>query len=213
MLDTNFPRVQGDIGNPDSFDFPVIHKIVGGATADLVVRNRAEGTLDAFVDAGRELVAQGCVGITTTCGFLTLFQRELVAALDIPVMTSALFQTNAISAALPAGRKVGVLTISAESLTPEHLAAADVPAGTPVAGIGEGHLKEVIFDDLPELDTLLAEAEMVEAACDLCARHPEVGALLFECANMPPYADAVRAAVGLPVFSALTMANWFYDGL
>ena len=43
MLDTAFPRYLGDVGNPDTFDHPVIYGIVPGATPDAVVRG-AGGT-------------------------------------------------------------------------------------------------------------------------------------------------------------------------
>ena len=44
----------------------------------------------------------------------------------------------------------------------------------------------------------------VAAAQRLIARHPEVAAIVLECTNMPPYADAVRAATGLPVHDITT---------
>ena len=37
-LDTKFPRIHGDIGNAGTWPFPVIFKIVEGATSDKVVR-------------------------------------------------------------------------------------------------------------------------------------------------------------------------------
>jgi hypothetical protein len=37
MLDTRFPRIEGDIGNPASFDFPVIFRTMQGiGSADAV---------------------------------------------------------------------------------------------------------------------------------------------------------------------------------
>ncbi len=214
MLEAQFPRIIGDMGNAESFGFPVMYKVVRGASPDLVVRGGASGTLDAFVEAGRELVADGCVGITTNCGFLSLIQAELAEALNVPVMTSSLMQARSIQAMLPPQKKVGILTISKESLTPAHLAGADVPEGLPVAGVARGcHFQSVILDDGLELDVARAEADMVAAASAFVAANEDIAALLFECTNMPPYADAVKQVTGLPVFSSLTMAHWFYNGL
>lgn len=214
MLEAQFPRIPGDMGNAETFPFPVRYKVVRGASPDLVVRRGAAGMLGAFVDAGRELVADGCAGITTNCGFLTLFQAELAEALGVPVMTSSLMQSRMIQALLPSGQSVGVLTISKASLTAAHLVAADVPDGLPIGGVEEGcHFQSVILDGGLELDAARAEADMVQAAAALVAMHPHVGAILLECTNMPPYAQAVKAAVGLPVFSSVTMAGWFYEGL
>ena len=94
MLEARFPRIWGDMGNAQTFPFPVRYKVVRSATPDLVVRHQGEGMLDAFIEAGQKLVADGCVGITANCGFLTLFQDELSAALAVPVMTSTLMQAE-----------------------------------------------------------------------------------------------------------------------
>jgi hypothetical protein len=134
MLEARFPRIPGDMGNALSWPFPVHYRVVRGASPDRVVRHRAEGLLDAFIEAGRELVADGADGITTNCGFLSLFQAELAEALAVPVATSSLMQAPLIQATLPPGRRVGILTISAETMTAEHLAKAGVPDGTPVMG-------------------------------------------------------------------------------
>ena len=40
-----------------------------------------------------------------------------------------------------------------------------------------------------------------------------VGAIVLECTNMAPYADDIRRATGLPVFSILTLINWFQASL
>ena len=45
------------------------------------------------------------------------------------------------------------------------------------------------------------------------ARHPEVGAIVLECTNMPPYAAALREALGMPVYDIYSMITWFHAGL
>jgi hypothetical protein len=42
------------------------------------------------------------------------------------------------------------------------------------------------------------------------ARRPDIGALVLECTNMPPYADAVRRATGLPVHDLTTLLRSCY---
>lgn len=37
MLDTIFPRIKGDIGNPATFDFPVRYRVVKGASPERMV--------------------------------------------------------------------------------------------------------------------------------------------------------------------------------
>ena len=47
------------------------------------------------------------------------------------------------------------------------------------------------------MDIALAEQDVVEAGKELVARNPDVGAIVLECTNMPPYAAALQAAVRL----------------
>lgn len=214
MLDTRFPRIPGDVGNAGTWPFPVRHKVVRGASPDLVVRKGAPGLLEIFIAAGRELVAEGCGGVATGCGFLSLYQSELATALDVPVATSSLMQAPTVAALLPPGKRVGILTISAESMTARHLANAGVPADTPVWGTEGGReFTRAILDDEARMDVAAARADMVEAARAFQAAHPELGAILFECTNMAPYQRDVVETTGLPVFSIYDFICWFRNAL
>lgn len=214
MLDAQFPRILGDMGNARTWPFPVRYKIVRGASPEVVVLQGAEGTLDAFIEAGRELVAEGCRIITTNCGFLVKFQAELSAALGVPVATSALMQAAQIQAILPPGKRVGILTISAGTLTQEHLDTANVPAGTPVAGVADGcEFQRAILGNELTLNVSEAEADLAAAAKAFQVDHPELGAILLECTNMPPYKKAIVEVTGLPVFSIETYVKWLVESL
>jgi Asp/Glu/hydantoin racemase len=214
MLEARFPRVPGDMGNALTWPFPVLYHVVPGASPDLVVRRGAAGMLEPFVEAGRALIRQGAEAVATNCGFLALFQAELSEALAVPVATSALMQVPMVQALLPPGRRVGVLTVSAASLGPEHLARAGCPADTPVVGTeGGAEFSRVLLENEPALDVEAARADLVAAGRRLVERHPEVGAIVLECTNMPPYARDVRAATGLPVFSMVDYVCWLQAGL
>ena len=214
MLEARFPRIPGDMGNALTWPFPVHYKIVRGASPDRVVRRRAEGLLDDFLAAARELVADGVDGITTNCGFLSLFQEELAAAIGVPVATSSLMQVPLIQATLPPGRRVGILTISADTLTDEHLRKAGVPEGTPVVGTDGGkEFSRVILNDEEELDVELARQDLIDAGRALSEANPDLGAILLECTNMVPYAAEIARATGLPVFSIYSFVTWFQSAL
>lgn len=214
MLDARFPRIPGDMGNALSWPFPVHYKIVRGASPDKVVRQGARGLLDNFIDAAAELVADGVDGITTNCGFLALYQAELAAALPVPVVTSSMMQTAMVNRLLPAGKRAGILTISGSSLTDAHLLAADVPAATPI-GTTEGRREftRAILDNEDSMDVELARQDNVDAARELLAANPDLGAIVLECTNMCPYAADIQQATGLPTFSIITLVEWFQGGL
>lgn len=214
MLETRFPRIPGDIGNAQTWPFPVLYKVVPGASSKRVVLQKAEGLLDAFKSAATELVTQGADGITTTCGFLSLFQAELAAHAGVPVATSSLMQTPFVQRLLPPGKKAGIITISAGSLTPEHLEKAGVDPATPVVGTEDGteFTRAVVGDELA-LDPAAAEQDILAAGDTLLERHPDVGAIVLECTNMGPFSNALAAHLNMPVFDIVSFLTWFHAGL
>jgi len=214
MLETRFPRLPGDVGNMASFAFPLHARVVRDATPSRVVQQRAAGLLDAFIEAGRGLVADGVDGVVANCGFLALYQRELAAGIGVPVLSSSLLQVAMVNALLPPGMRAGVLTVSAKSLRSDTLAAANVPPGTPIGSTEGGtEFTRVLLNDLPEMDIGAARADNVAAALALQAAHPDLGALVLECTNMAPFGADIAAATGLPVFTMVNLIAWFQGGL
>ena len=214
MLEARFPRIPGDVGHAGTWRFPVHYHVVPGAAPQRVVREQATGLLQVFIDGARELVRRGADGITTNCGFLSLFQQELAEAVPVPVASSSLMQVALVRRMLPQGRKVGVITIDSASLTAEHLARAGVPDDTPVEGTeGGSELTRVILGDEPELDMGRAMQDMIEAGERLRQRCPDLGAIVLECTNMCPYSAGLAAQLGLPVFDMVSFIEWFHTGL
>ena len=213
MLDTKFPRILGDVGNADSWLFPVRYAVVPGATPEAIVCDDIEPFVQAFIEVGHELVAAGCTGIATTCGFLALIRPRLTAALEVPVAASALEQVAQVQAMLPDKQVVGILTISAATLTPAHLKAAGVPTHCPVQGTDGSSFSKSILGNLTTLNVRAARQDMVRAAQILISDYPNVGAIVLECTNMVPYSDDIAQATGRPVYSIYTYLSWFHAGL
>jgi len=214
MLETRFPRIPGDMGNAATWPFPVLYKVVKGASPKRVVEDKATGLRDAFLAAAKELVGLGADGITTTCGFLSLYQRELAGHVGVPVATSSLMQAPFVERLLPPGKRVGIVTISAASLTTEHLEAAGADPATPVVGTDDGReFSRAILGDAATLDVAAAEQDILDAGQRLVEQHPATGAVLLECTNMAPYARALRQHLGLPVFDIYSFVTWFHAGL
>lgn len=213
-LDTAFPRIRGDVGCAQTFDFPVRYATPKGADPELVVHRRDDSMLPVFVAAALELVDAGACGIATTCGFLARWQDDLTAALPVPVLTSALLQAGLVARTLPKGRRVGVVTYSAGDLTPELCAIAGLPAATPVAGVDpNGVFARTIRHGAGKLDREAMARDVAEAARGLAGANRDLGAIVLECANMPPYRPEVEAATGLPVYDAAQLMAWFHAGL
>lgn len=214
MLEARFPRIPGDMGNALTWPFPVHYKVVRDASPDRVVRQGAEGLLDSFIEAAKELVADGVDGITTNCGFLSLFQEQLAQALPVPVATSSLMQVAQVNSLLDKDKRAGILTISAGTLTDKHLACANVPLDTPIGSTEEGlEFTRAILGNEEYLDVDLARQDNINSALAMQAKHSNLGALILECTNMVPYAADIRAATGLPVFTIESFVSWFHSGL
>lgn len=209
MLDTRFPRPRGDVGHPETFPFATRKAVVSGAWPQTVVATaaglRSARLLPAFVAVMRQLERDGARAITTSCGFLVLLQKELQAAVKAPVVTSSLLQLPGL---LAQEAQVGVLTISARHLGGEHLRAAGVKredlARVLVQGVdAKSGFATAILGNRDAMDLDKAQADVVAAAVALKARAPQLRSLVLECTNMPPYAQAVREATRLQVFSLI----------
>lgn len=209
-MDNQIPRLLGDIGNPRTFAFPVEYLRIAGSTNQRVVYERDRALLEPYIEGARTLERSGASSITTTCGFLAMFQPELASSVRVPVFTSGLLLVPLVARMIGAGRRVGILTADSEVLTETHFngagwSSSDVPIA--VRGMQDCPGFRGYIDDQPAVDAELIRHEMADAARALVREHPDVGAIVLECANMPAYADAVQAASGLPVFDARLLAD------
>lgn len=216
MLDTQFPRIPGDMGNAATFDFPVLYHRVRGASPDRVVRHGQQELLPAFIEGARALEREGVRAVTTNCGFLAKFQSDVAASVSIPVFTSSLMLVPLVHRMLPPGKAVGIMTVDASSLRPEHLAGAGITKDirAVVAGMEtEKEFTRVLLDDQLELDVDAAREEHLTVARRLIEAHPEIGAIVLECTNMPPYRAGLQAVTGLPVFDITTLVRMVHDAV
>lgn len=217
LLDADFPRPVGDIAHAGTFDFPVHYEVTDGAPVPHVVERSAVGLLEDFVRSGSRLVRRGATVLATSCGFLAIFQRELADRLRVPVATSSLLQIPLVLRLLPADQRVAVVTINGSTMTPAHLDGAGISPEDRDRLVWVGlesseHFYEVVVHDEGPLDVDRAERELVEACRSVVTEHPDVGAFVLECTNMPPYADAIRRATGLPVWDAISLVEWLRAG-
>ena len=207
MLDTRFPRPEGDIGHPSAFGVPTQRCVIKGAWPEKIVQSgaglRKGRVVTPILQLVRKLEQDGAKAITTSCGFLVLLQKEMQAQANVPVITSSLLQLPAL---LRLYSQVGVLTVSSSKLGTEHLRAAGVPrermADVVVQGVdANSEFATAILGNRPDMNIEKAAADVLAAAVTLKKRKPALACVVLECTNMPPYRAAIEAATGMKTWA------------
>ena len=215
-LETYYGRPPGHLRNASTFRFPVMYRIVKGATAMRVVKEADSELLNPFIKAARELEQEGVLAITGSCGFLALFQNELADSVNIPVFTSSLIQIPMVHRMLRRNQKVGILTASKSALTAAHLESVGAET-VPVCVAGMDNQKEfcevVIEGCRKELDLARLGQEVLAVVEMLAEDHPAMGALVIECTDLPPFAHLIQEKIQIPVFDIVTLTNMVYETL
>lgn len=211
MLDTTTPRPPGDCGNARTYDYPVQFRTVEGASARKVVTaDDPDEILDPFVDAARDLVRQGAGGIVTGCGYLLRIQEQLSERVEeVPVFTSPLLQIPIAASVIAPEEKIGVIVSNEESLwSLDHPLINEYQDQLAVEGLGDREYFNAVFIDQTEdeLDLDSMEEELV-TTIEVMQADKNIGAVLFECTNLHPYAEAVQRELDLTVFDQLTLAD------
>lgn len=214
VLDTGFVRLPGDVAHVDTWPFPVQFRVVRGVRPADVITGDPRLSLPSFRDAIDDLVGLGCSAITTSCGFLAAVQEELTRHSPVPFLSSALLQIPMIARILPAGQVPGLIVSDLAALGDRHFQNMGAAPGLPMAALPfDGPLLRNMRDQSGKVDYPLQEADVLATVADLLDRHPKVGALVFECANLPPYSAAVTRRFGLPVFDIVTLVQWMQHAL
>uniref|UniRef100_UPI0033425F06 aspartate/glutamate racemase family protein n=1 Tax=Castellaniella defragrans TaxID=75697 RepID=UPI0033425F06 len=214
ILEAAYPCIPGNVGNAATFDFPVQYLAVRGASIERLLQQADPSLAQPFIEAAQELVRRGARAITGACGFMALFQREVAAAVDVPVLLSSLLQIPLIHTLTR--KPVCVITAHSGRLTPAHFAACGVDPAMPLVVAGMEHCEEfrsAILEEKGTLDSDRIREEVLAIAGAARQAHPDIGAILLECSDLPPYAHALQRACGLPVFDYTTLIRYAHLGL
>ena len=200
QLDTKFLRIPGDIGSEKTFIEPPQHLIVEGAKAHDVVTSRPEKIdIIPFLEA-----AQSATGdiLTTSCGFLAPYQKELQENLNIPVVVSSISQLPEMSK-IYSPEQVIILTIAADKLCKKHLPRVLWKYSKCICGLGNSsYFHKVIFEDMMMFDEAKVADELLTVFKNACNENTR--ALLLECTNMPPYKAHLKQFKDIKVFDILS---------
>lgn len=211
------PYIPGSVGNASTWSVPVRYRTVPGLQFDQILGQRAGEMAPAVVQAATDLVREGAQLITSNCGFMIRYQEVVRTAVEVPVLLFSLLLAPFLERMLPPGKALGIITANSRSLTPDLLEAAGLPANSKrvvVAGLeGTCSFAAAFLNASADLDVSSVETEMVSVAVALVGDEPEIGMLLLECSELPPYAAAVHRVTGLPVFDFTSMVEFFVHGL
>lgn len=206
-VDLVYPKLPGNVVNATTYSYPVIYKKVSFEIEQLF--DGAPELEKMIVDAAKELVKDGARAIIGACGYFAHFQKQVAAAVDVPVFMSSLCQLPIIKIGLKPEQKVLVMCASGDSVNQEFFSKVGA------------NLDDCIIQDVGSMEsfapirwgkTVLDNKKLTEDLAALAKKameeHPEVGAILLECSDLPPYACEIQRATGLPVFDFITMIDW-----
>jgi hypothetical protein len=215
LLDTFTPFIPGDVGNATTYSFPVRFQAVRGFTFEKLLQ-KDRSMLNPILEAGHSLVDEGVKAITADCGYMAMFQEEIVNELRVPVFLSSLLQIPFISSMIRKDEKIGIICSKASNFEEELLVKLGINPNIPlrVKGMdGKENFVRAAHEEIGELDPKLIEKEVVSVAQELVNEDPKVKVILLECSSLPPYASSIQKAVNLPVFDYITMINYVQSAL
>ena len=216
LLDVHYPILPGNVVNAYTYNYPVRHKWVPGAN-QARMHSGDDSLLPSLIETAKELEMEGCRAVCGACGYFGHFQRRVADAIDIPVYLSSLVQVPWIRIGLKAKQKIGVLCADGKNLTPALFENCGLSADDFRHCIvsSAGHLPEfsAFMERRGSFNNQALRKELVQLAKQLVTENPDVGALLLECSDMPPYSADIQAAVNLPVFDFITMINYVHQSV
>ena len=216
LLDTSFaPYIPGDVANATTYSFPVRFQTVKGLTPETMFDKKSR-ILDRVIEAGEELVKHGVRAITSNCGFMAVFQREVSRQLKVPVFLSSLLQLPFLTRIIGEGQQVGIITARSNLCDEALLREVGIENMDSVCIKGmeeEENFRKGIREQIGYFDFEKVEEEIVSTAKEMVREDQKIKVILLECACFAPYAEAVQDAVNLPVFDFISMINYVYSAV
>ena len=214
VVEAWYPMVPGNVANAGTYDFPVMYKIVEEASIAKIMQGDPD-MLVPIKKSAEDLVKQGARAIVGACGSFANYQQGVAEAVDVPVYLSVMLQAPLIMQGLKPDQKLGVVAASAAALTSRvfeqcHITDPSRLIITEAMGLPE-------FQALARcqggFDSRKLERELVDLTGAFVREHPEIGALLLQCSDLPPYAWAIQQATGRPVFDMNSLIDWVHYAL
>ncbi len=212
QLDTNFPRIPGDIGNEFSFRHPVIYETVKQLNVASVVSDAglSQEFESEILASTRKLQDRGASVIGTSCGFLVSAQQLIQSNVDVPVLSSSLLLLPLLRTTFGEQTPIGILTFDAEVLASYENITQD--QNIYIQGLDQrGELYRCIKEDCRKLDTQAARDSVMACTNELISRHQSIAVFLIECTNISPYKKDIQVRFKLPTFDLIDGLDWLAD--
>lgn len=194
-LESLFPKPRGHMRNPLTYGFPTVTRVIRGVDIPRLLFNPTPDLLEPFIQAAKELEADGVQAITGSCGFMARFQNQIAAELHIPVFLSSLLQLPLVRLMHGEKAEIGVLTASSQALTPSPLRQLQRRRGNPCTS-GAWRQPEfwetIIEGKRHDFDMERLEAEIVGSAAAF-AREKALDALVLECTDLSAFSAPIPA--------------------
>lgn len=71
-LESLFPKPRGHMRNPLTYGFPTVTRVIRGVDIPRLLFNPTPDLLEPFIQAAKELEADGVQAITGSCGFMAV---------------------------------------------------------------------------------------------------------------------------------------------
>ena len=220
QLPANIPMMPGDMGNPTTFAFPVLYELIEEIDPFWVLAAEPHPVvLEKCIAACKRLTMQGVRSIIGNCGFFANYQPEVSKSLDpgVQFFNGSLMQVPMLLTSVGSDKKVGILTASKKLLEPspalKNSGVRDEDMSRIVIyGNEDGEQMKRITGETGSFNPKALEKELVDLAKTMVNEHPDVGAVVLECTEFPPYAHAIQNAIRRSVWDFVTITNFMHAG-
>lgn len=201
----------GNVVNANTYNFPVIYKVLKGISAEQIMTGDSY-LLETIIKGGKELIQHGVRAVVGACGSFAFYQREVASALEVPTFLSVMLQVPLIVQSLKPEQKVGILAASAATITQKVFDQCRISDPSRLVIFGAETLSQFdkLFDYSANFDSNELERELVNLLKQIISENQNIGALLIQCSDLPPYAWAIQNATGLPVFDMNSLIEWVH---
>jgi Asp/Glu/hydantoin racemase len=214
-----FPMPPGDVGNATTYPFPVLMRQIPNLEDNPYPplkdeRGDFSPEVQMCIEAAQQLEQDGVRAIAMCCGFFSLIQPVIAAAVNVPVITSPLIMIPIIRQLIKPDQSIVVVTAAAELLSEEFFSAVGVDRSNRLSLVGLDNSAAfnaicmgatgIVLETDDLRDDVLNGIEQARLA------DQKIGAVLLECTSLPPYASDVNKATGLPVFDFISCVEWLH---